>query len=184
MSSQVLLGIKIYQTLNANSVVLARKFNKSKSKFWHHVIALPRKISKIYLQVFFPFSFHQIEDLRCSNCVSYGTKHSSLQIEPWSPPHWILLIFYCWSVIRSQLCVTQKAKAKSQLSGQVIYQVSCSIVFSNNFFSNYQYQIKANLTVRSNPDKLSTENEAFRKRWHLVLKQSNSQRLPHYCECA
>ena len=40
----------------------------------------------------------------------------------------------------------------------------CLIVFSNNFFSNYQYQIKANLTVRSNSDKLSTENEAFRKR--------------------
>ena len=105
MSSQVLWGIKIYQTLNANSVVLARKFNKSKSKFWHHVIALPRKISKIYLQVFFPFSFHQIEDLRCSNCVSYGTKHSSLQIEPWSPPHWILLIFYCWSVMVGTLCM-------------------------------------------------------------------------------
>ena len=42
--------------------------------------------------------------------------------------------------------------------------VSCFLLDSNNFFSNYQYQIKANLTVRSNPDKLSTENEAFRKR--------------------
>ena len=47
--------VKICQALNANSVILARKFNKSKSKFWHHVIALPRKIPKIYLQVFFSF---------------------------------------------------------------------------------------------------------------------------------
>ena len=57
-----------------------------------------RPIPKIYLQVFFSFSFHQIEDLRCSNCISHGTKHSSLQIEPWSPPYWILLIFYCSGV--------------------------------------------------------------------------------------
>ena len=75
------IPVKICQALNANSVILARKFNKSKSKFWHHVIALPRKIPKIYLQVFFSFSFHQIEDLRCSSCVSHGTK--ICKFSPW-----------------------------------------------------------------------------------------------------
>ena len=60
--------------------------------------------------------------------------------------------------------------------------VSCFLLDSNNSFSNYQYQIKVKLTVRSNLEKLSIENEAFL--WYLVLKQSNSQRLPHYCECA
>ena len=55
------------------------------------IVSLPifvfsKKLKKssgiFYLQVFFSFSFHQIEDLRCSNCISHGTKHSSLQIEP------------------------------------------------------------------------------------------------------
>ena len=39
------------------------------------------KNPKDLLQVFFSLSFHKIEDLRCSNCVSHGTKHASLQIE-------------------------------------------------------------------------------------------------------
>ena len=61
------------------------------------------------------FFFYQIEDLQCSNCVSHGTKHASLQIEPWSPPYWILLIFYCsdcsqcntiyrWSLLADSKC--------------------------------------------------------------------------------
>ena len=39
--------------------------------------------------------------------------------------------------------------------------VSCFLLDSNNSFSNYQYQIKVKLTVRSNLEKLSIENEAF-----------------------
>ena len=77
------------------------------------------KIPKIYLQVFFYFSFHQIEDLRCSNCVSHGTKHASLQIEPWSPPYCIILIFYCSGVYYDVPLIIVSGLEMSLISGDV-----------------------------------------------------------------
>ena len=54
-----------------------------------------------------------------SNCISHGTQHASLQIEPWSPPYWIILIFYCSGVYYDIPLIIVSGLEMSLISGDV-----------------------------------------------------------------